>query len=214
MKSASAFLALVLASPALAQSDIPDAHKFSWQENVGWMNWRDANATAQGVDIKGRFLAGYIWGENVGWIHVGDGSPTSGIRYANVDNTDYGVNIEQDGSLSGYAWGENVGWINFNTKPTLQAFNQHARVDDAALRFRGYAWGENIGWVNMDDAAHYVGMPCRADFAAPFGSLNVFDFLGFQTAFGNNAPEADMDRNGVLNVFDFLGYQTAFGLGC
>lgn len=41
-------LCVLLASPALAQSDIPDAHKFSWQENVGWMNWRDANATSQG----------------------------------------------------------------------------------------------------------------------------------------------------------------------
>jgi len=56
---------------------------------------------------------------------------------------------------------------------------------------------------------------CVADLAPPFGVLNVFDFLAFQTAFGSGDPCADLAPPfGVLNVFDFLAFQTAFGSGC
>lgn len=47
------------------------------------------------------------------------------------------------------------------------------------------------------------------------GSLNVFDFLNYQTLFSNGDLRADFAAPfGVLNVFDFLGFQTAFGNGC
>lgn len=56
---------------------------------------------------------------------------------------------------------------------------------------------------------------CPADIAAPFGILNVFDFLGFQSAFSNTDPCSDLAAPfGVFNVFDFLSFQTAFGQGC
>jgi len=53
-----------------------------------------------------------------------------------------------------------------------------------------------------------------ADLALPFGILNLFDFLAFQSAFGDEDPSADLDGNGVLNLFDFLAFQTLFGEGC
>jgi hypothetical protein len=60
-----------------------------------------------------------------------------------------------------------------------------------------------------------VGDDCIADFAPPFGILNIFDFLAYQTAFGNGDPSADLAPPfGTLNLFDFLAYQTAFGNGC
>ena len=64
---------------ALAQSNINAANKYSWSENCGWMNWRDAGspATTQGVRRVNNFLAGYIWAENVGWINAGSGSPAT-----------------------------------------------------------------------------------------------------------------------------------------
>ena len=37
------------ASLFLVPSNIDPAHKFSWSENAGWMNWLDANATNDGV---------------------------------------------------------------------------------------------------------------------------------------------------------------------
>ncbi|HZW07806.1 MAG TPA: hypothetical protein VFF65_11850, partial [Phycisphaerales bacterium] len=107
------------ASPALAQlSNIDATNKFSWGENIGWMNWRDAGnpATSQGAVVRARYLSGFVWGENVGWINLGDGTPAGpGGQYANVNGTDFGVNRDPaTGNLSGFAWGENIGWINFS----------------------------------------------------------------------------------------------------
>ena len=54
---------------------------------------------------------------------------------------------------------------------------------------------------------------CRADMDGN-GVLNVFDFLAFQTAFGDQDPAADFTGDGSFNVFDFLAFQTEFNEGC
>ncbi len=141
---------------AAAQSNIDSSvsDKYAWSENAGWMNWRDANGGLQGVNVGGKFLSGYIWGENIGWINVGDGTPTNGIAYANVDGSDFGVNIDPDGTLHGLAWGENVGWINFDGGAMAMP-PQPARINCGSppgmplARLTGFVWGENIGWVNL-----------------------------------------------------------------
>src|SRR5438552_1784710 len=143
---------------AFAQSNIdstvPD--KFAWGENIGWTNWRDANAAAQGVNVSGFVMSGFIWGENIGWINVGDGTPASPPFYANANGTDFGVNINPDGMMHGYAWGENVGWINFDGG-AMATPAQPARIlcappaGQPLARLTGYAWGENIGWINLSD---------------------------------------------------------------
>ncbi len=62
-----------------------------------------------GVRVHATFLSGYIWAENVGWVNIGDGSPANGICYANVDDTDFVVNIDPTtGDLFGYAWGGGI----------------------------------------------------------------------------------------------------------
>lgn len=180
--------AAILSAPAIAQpSNISPLHKYVWGENIGWLNLRDANAATQGVRIlpsisSPRFLAGFTWSETCGWINTGDGTPVNGTAYANVNGTDFGVNILVSNNLAGLAWGENIGWINFNTAPTLAAFSDQARWDPVALRFRGYAWGENVGWINLDDATHYVGVLCPADFNAD-GFVSGDDFDAFVEAF-------------------------------
>ncbi|HEY3242418.1 MAG TPA: hypothetical protein VGM03_03620 [Phycisphaerae bacterium] len=146
------------AGTALAQSNIDPPHKFAWGENIGWTNWRDANGAAQGVNVSATFLSGFIWGENIGFINVGDGAPGNGVSYANVNGTDFGVNVSSgSGDLSGLAWGENIGWVNFSGGALASPPNP-ARFDAAAGRLRGYAWGENVGWINLDDALHFVGV--------------------------------------------------------
>lgn len=148
-------LALSMSSSTFAQSNIDPTDKFSWSENAGWINWRDANGSADGVIVQANFLSGFAWGENVGWLNLGDGTPSSGLAYANVDGSDFGVNMAADGALSGFAWGENIGWVNFGTS---SLGSDQARFDFLAARFRGYAWGENVGWINLDDATHFVGL--------------------------------------------------------
>ena len=109
--------ALVWAPAAFAQtSNIDPAHKFSWGENIGWMNWQAAGnpVGSQGALINPNILSGYVWCENVGYLSLGDGSPANGSAYANLNGTDFGVNLLGDDRLAGLAWGENIGWINLD----------------------------------------------------------------------------------------------------
>jgi hypothetical protein len=220
-----ALLALAaLAAPALGQpSSIDATNKFSWSENCGWMNWRDAGspAASQGVRRSGEYLAGFIWAENIGWINVGSGSPANGTVYSNLSGADSGVNVDLGtGNLSGFAWGENVGWINFAAAAPLGT-TFAARIDFAAGRFRGYAWGENIGWVNLDDATRFVGLAgacyanCDQSTTAPV--LNVQDFSCFLNKFAAADPWANCDGSTtppVLNVSDFACFLNQFAAGC
>src|SRR6185503_13727226 len=130
---------------------------YSWGENIGWMNWRDAGDPpgSQGVRVHSSFLSGFIWAEGAGWISVGNGRPVDGIQYGNAEGGDFGVNLESNGDLRGYAWGENIGWLAFDTR---SLGSLRARLDSAARRFRGYVWGENVGWINLDDPEQFVGI--------------------------------------------------------
>ncbi len=203
---------LTSASVAMAQTNIDPVHKFSWQENCGWMNWRDAGSPAgsQGARVHATFLSGHVWGENIGWIVLGDGTPGGGTAYTNADGADHGVNILSGGDLAGYAWGENVGWINFDT---AVLGSQRARYDAPARRFRGYTWGENIGWVNLDDAVQYVGLACYPDCNGS-GTLTIADFGCFQAAFAAGNSYADCNNSGTLTIADFGCFQAAFAAGC
>ena len=181
MNRAAALLAVntaLMACQVHAQTVIDPINKFTWGENCGWMNWRDAGA--QGARIHATFLSGFIWCENTGWINLGDGTPGSGPSYSNSSGVDSGVNLDLvSGHLSGFAWGENIGWINFTGAPSP------ARIDAQAGRLRGYAWGENIGWINLDDATHFVGVSCYAncDQSTSTPILNVNDFVCFNNAY-------------------------------
>ena len=210
---------LAAAMPALAQSTIDPINKYSWQENCGWMNWRDANSTAQGVRDLGSYLSGYIWCENIGWVNTG-GTPANGVTFTNASGSDFGVNIAATGALSGFAWSENTGWVNFSGG-ALATPAQPARLDLAANRFRGYAWAENIGWVNLDDATagKFVARVCYAncDGSTTAPVLNVNDFICFQQKFAAGDPVANCDRSTaapVLNVNDFICFQQKFAAGC
>lgn len=211
---------------AVAQSDIAEGNKFSWSENCGWMNWRDANGGQSGVRVGATALSGRIWGENIGWISVGDGTPTNGAVYSNGTGQDHGVNINANGELAGLAWGENVGWINFGVHASLPV-GQRARFDRGARRFRGYAWGENIGWVNLDDATRYVGQRCPADFddgsgtGTTDGGVNLEDLLYYLGVYDAGLIAADVDdgsgegrTDGGVGIEDLLYFLSRYDAGC
>jgi hypothetical protein len=212
-------LAAFGAAPCLAQSNVDPAHQFSWQENTGWVNWRDSGtpAGAQGVRAAATFLSGFAWGENTGFINFGDGTPVNGTSYSNSTGDDAGVNILPGGDLDGMAWAENTGWINFGTAPVLPP-EQRARLDAAAGRLRGWAWAENLGWMNLDDAGAFVGFSglCYAncDQSTQTPVLNVNDFVCFSQRFAAADPWADCDQSGTLNVNDFVCFSQKFAAGC
>ena len=53
-------------------------------------------------------LAGWAWSETTGWISF-DCDDLGACA-----SSDYGVSVEDDGSLSGMAWSENIGWVSAN----------------------------------------------------------------------------------------------------
>ncbi len=213
-------LAVTLLSPAaIAQSNVDPNNKFSWSENCGYMNWADAGSPAgmQAAVFSGTFASGFVWMENTGWLNLGDGSPVNGTAYANVNGSDFGVNILASGALAGYAWGENIGWVNF-TLPSLPPAQQ-PRLDTGASRLRGYAWGENVGWINLDSIVPgkfvAISVPCPADFNQD-GVLNSDDLSDFITGYFNQPPDArtDFNADGVINSDDLSDFITAYFNGC
>jgi hypothetical protein len=183
-----------LLSPILSIADnIDSTNKYSWGENIGWMNWAPIyDSTEYGVTVYDECLTGYIWTENAGWIKVGDMSCSGGDccqagttkGYENDSNStdndgdgvtdDWGVNNDGSGNLSGYAWGENAGWINFDDT-SVNDYNQVVINGDG--EFTDYAWGENVGWVNMN---------CAND-----SSCGTVDFAVETSWSSNTAPTVD-----------------------
>lgn len=211
---------LGLTRSAFAQSNIDPARKFAWQENCGWLNWRDADGGAQGVGVTATFLFNFIWAENIGWINLGDGAPSDGVHYVNdpTDSAGFGVNVDPEtGDLFGLAWGENAGWINFDTRAALGPHSQQARLDFCENTFVGYAWGENIGWINLDDTTHFVavGPMCAPADAACDGAISLVDYAAFEEVLGGpgvhvDCPLFDADDDGDVDLRDFAKLQAGF----
>ncbi len=221
------FLAIAVsfgsAAGALAQSNVHETNKHSWGENIGWMNWRDADSTDAGVVFTDlnlpivpagdpvAYLSGYIWAENEGWITVGNGNgPYGGFQGGGITPPHYGVNILTTSYLRGFAWGENAGWINFGTEGAIGA--DGARFEFATGRLRGYAWGENVGWINLDDGAHYVSFesPCASDLNGN-GSVDGGDLATLLSLWGTDDAGADLNGDGIVNGADLASMLSNWG---
>lgn len=57
------------------------------------------------------------------------------------------------------------------------------------------------------------GSGCAADFNGD-GSLNILDFVAFQSAFQAGEDDADFNGDGQMNILDFVAFQAAFQVGC
>jgi hypothetical protein len=73
-----------------------------------------------------------------------------------------------------------------------------------------------FAWPTLDNL--YVGAKqdassCYADCDLN-KTLNIDDFICFQTLFAIGDPVADCDESGTLNIDDFICFQTFFALGC
>jgi hypothetical protein len=148
-----ALLAVVLsyqlsAPSTSAATSIDNVNRYAYGANIGWMDC--VGDTNNGAVIGDWVCSGYIYSANVGWINFGNGSPTNGIRYQNLDASDFGVNQDGLGNLTGYAWGANIGWITFE-----QTFGQ-PKVDFLTGRLTGYAWSANCGWISLSNSVAYV----------------------------------------------------------
>ena len=133
--------AVMLAGAAAADTTVDPAAPYAYAANAGWVN-AYADGT-NGAVIGQSFCSGRLYGANLGWISLGNGAPTNGYAYSNVDGADAGVNHDGAGRLRGLAWSANAGWIAFEG-------TGDPRVDLASGDLSGYAWGANLGWIRLD----------------------------------------------------------------
>ena len=134
------------ALPALADSTVSPAARFSYGGNIGWLNGRhDQPFAPSGLVVSEYTITGRAYGANIGWIGFGV-TPAGGVRFSQFAG-DTGVNHDGTGNLSGWAYGANVGWISFNWAAPVSP--NRPQVDLSTGAFSGYAYGANIGWINL-----------------------------------------------------------------
>jgi hypothetical protein len=89
-------------------------------------------------------------------------------------------------------------------------------VDVKNVNIGGPALGQSgtlvVAGVGSDLRA-YRSATCYPDCDGSL-TLDIDDFICFQTAFASNDPYADCDGSGGLDIDDFICFQTAFGVGC
>lgn len=186
----------------------------AWGENIGWTDWRwDTGLPGNGATIGRSFCSGLVYGENVGWIQLGTGAPADGIRYANDDASDFGVNHDGSGGLSGLAWGENIGWITFDPGVT-----DPPRVDLTTGRLSGYAYGENIGWIDLGSGgSHFVrttslagGPDIDFDMIPDAWELEQAANAGLSADLSHLGKTTDADNNGRSDYDEYLADSDPF----
>ena len=177
-----------------AATSIDNVNRSAYGANVGWMDW--TGDTANGAVIGDYVCFGYVYGANVGWINLGSGSPTNGIRYLNLDASDFGVNHDGLGNLRGYAWGANVGWIAFED-------NGAPKLDLLTGKFSGYVYSANCGWISLSNAVAFVQTDSLDHGAlAPDGLPIAWLLANFGTT--NVNANADPDGDGQSNQQEYL----------
>src|ERR1051326_7035037 len=135
------YLSVLLASAAFSQTaTLPDASRYSYGANFGWMDW---NNGASNAVLAGSVLSGWIYSANCGWINLGNGIPTNGVWYANASADDFGVNCDSAGNLRGFAYGANIGWINFEDAGA-------PRLGLSSGQLSGSIYGANVGWISLN----------------------------------------------------------------
>ena len=200
MKTQLAILALVsafsLQPSALlhAATTIDATNHCAWAANAGWIESRGDGVN--GLVLGEYVCSGYMYAANVGWINFGSGAPTNGIAYQNISANDFGVNMDNLGSLSGYAYGANIGWINFESTGA-------PAVNLLTGALSGYAYGANIGWINLSNSVAFVQTDSIQQGAlAPNGLPVAWLLANFGTT--NVDANADADGDGMSNRQEYL----------
>ena len=130
-------------------------------------------------------MAGYAWSSNIGWVSLNctNDSTCGGV--------DYGVNMNNDGSLVGYAWSPTVGWIQFGglsgfpTGGGTQSINATTTGSNVTGWIRAVGADNNgwDGWISMSGTSPNYGVTYSGGTFSGFawGSTNV-GWLSFNCA--------------------------------
>ncbi|MDD5144637.1 MAG: PKD domain-containing protein [Candidatus Pacebacteria bacterium] len=124
---------------------------------------------------SGDNVSGFAWSENIGWI--------------NFNGSNYGVNINSDGTFSGYAWSENIGWIDFapaGPYPSSPNYSAKANLESGQLSgwARALAYGGGWdGWIKLRGSNYGVSLDENTgDFSGWAWSDMVIGWISFNCA--------------------------------
>ncbi len=208
---------------------------YVWRAGVGhaslWTgtaaSWADLNpagvmeSTAYGIGD----------GQQVGWTGPEEGSHAalwSGTAASWVDLHPAGSTVSKAYDVDG---GQQVGsakiggveraslwtgtaasWVDLHALlPASFSMSRASGIHRNAERTIVVGEGDNNG---RREALMWVGPGLCYPDCDSTGTLNVNDYICFQTKFALGEPYADCDGNGVLNVNDYICFQTKFALGC
>jgi len=164
-------------------------------------------------------------------LNNGDGTFAAQTRYAAGDNpTSVSLgDLDGDGDLDmavANASSADASVLLNNGDGTFAAQTRYAVGDGPRSVSLGDLDGDgdlDMAVANSDSADVSVLLnqcdasgPCNAaDFAEPFGVLDLADVTAFVTAFTAQNPAADLaEPLGVLDLADLVAFVTAFGAGC
>jgi hypothetical protein len=130
---------------------------------------------------SGDNVSGWAWSGNIGWLSLN--CTNEGV----CGTSDYGININEDGTLTGYAWSEHVGWINFAPAGAYPASPSYStKVDLATGDVSGWAralsYGDGWdGWIKMRGTDYGVSINFSSgEFSGYAWSDMVIGWLSFK----------------------------------
>ncbi|USN97983.1 MAG: exo-alpha-sialidase [Phycisphaeraceae bacterium] len=220
-----------LAEPITINDDGPNGFVYQWfgtisiapngRIDVVWLDMRDDPDPSDGVYISELFYSsssdgGRTWTPNA-QLSVGFDSR---LGWPNQNKMGDYYHMVSDGVGADLAWcatfeGEqNV----YYTRIGPRDCNRNGIADDDDFASGVLTDCNGNGVPDECEIAAGVDVPCYgciADFAEPYGTLDLADIVAFIVAFGSGDPRADLaEPFGVLDLDDISAFIQAFVAGC
>ncbi len=240
----SAGTTLVTSQHARAQSEtIEYVSQARWVEATGWEPYAketktaapfepfDASVEAGGLHvgkaqqtstIDGTMIHASGWGQGVHYINAMGATGWSRVNIVFVLKKPTAMYLHGklvDFTGSGSAWitlsGPGMDWYHSHGEHPLNNGRRSVLGPGAyTLEVVGAGIGGSA-WMPYSHGLYDITLEvvCLAD-CDDTGTLNIDDFICFQTLFVMSDLLADCDGNGELAIDDFLCFQTAFAIGC
>lgn len=155
-----------------------------------------------GVNAGVSYLTGSGLGEIIGLVNFGDGSPTDGLSYNNLDNDDIGVNVDSSGYLTGYASSASVGLIQFDWSGVTTT--DRAKVNLTTGKLSGIVFNAKLGFLDLallSSDINIVGNSLSIPDEDNTPSLaDQTDFGGILTSSGSVVHTFTLQNTGALDL--------------
>ncbi|MCA9278064.1 MAG: hypothetical protein H6815_04660 [Phycisphaeraceae bacterium] len=153
------------------------------------------------------------------WYNFGAGCKSRVHSTTLLDNGDViaGGKFKESGGVSTRLvarWdGQNWSPLGFGIAPTSGTVTSMVTLPDGNLAVGGYFTYAGGAHVAKNIAFYGCRSACDADCDLN-GTLNIFDYICFGSAFANSDPYADCDNDGYYSITDYICFGTYYASGC